>query len=69
MENRENKENKNKYKSQIKHLRNNYKRITIDFKIEDLEYFKNLCKSNNTTPTTEIKKFVKNYIESHKLLS
>lgn len=55
-------ENKDKYRSQIKHLRNNYKRITIDFKIEELETFKMICKINNTTPTTEIKKFVRLYI-------
>lgn len=61
----ENKENENKYKAQIKHLRSNYKRITIDFKIEELERFKEICKSNNTTPTTQIKKFVKTYIESN----
>lgn len=33
----ENKENENKYKAQIKHLRSNYKRITIDFKIDELD--------------------------------
>ena len=47
--------NKDKYKAQIKYLRSNYKRITIDFKIDDLERFKKLCKQNNTTPTTQIK--------------
>lgn len=61
----ENKENENKYKAQIKHLRSNYKRITIDFKIEELERFKEICKANNTTPTTQIKQFVKIYIESN----
>lgn len=61
----ENKENENKYKAQIKHLRSNYKRITIDFKIEELEKFKKICKANNTTPTTQIKQFVKKYIESN----
>lgn len=59
----ENSENKNKYKAQIKHLRSNYKRITIDFKIDELERFKKICKSNNTTPTTQIKQFVKAYID------
>ena len=61
----ENKENENKYKAQIKHLRSNYKRITIDFKIDELERFKEICKFNNTTPTTQIKQFVKTYIESN----
>lgn len=59
----ENNENDNKYKAQIKHLRSNYKRITIDFKIDELERFKEICKSNNTTPTTQIKQFVKAYID------
>ena len=58
-------ENKDKYKAQIKHLRSNYKRITIDFKIDELDIFKKLCKENNTTPTTEIKQFVKKYIETN----
>ena len=60
-----NNENENKYKAQIKHLRSNYKRITIDFKFDELERFKEICKANNTTPTTEIKHFVKTYIESN----
>lgn len=57
--------NENKYKAQIKHLRKNYKRITIDFKIEELQIFKDICKANNTTPTSVIKKFVTSYIEEH----
>ena len=65
MENKENKENKDKYKAQVKYLRNNYKRITIDFKINELEQFKNICKLNGTTPTTQIKQFVKSYIEKN----
>lgn len=60
-------ENKSKYKSQIKHLRQNYKRFHIDFKIDLFNTFDNLCKKNNTTPTTEIKKFVNNYIKSHSI--
>ena len=61
----ENKENENKYKAQIKHLRSNYKRITIDFKIDELERFKEICKINNTTPTRQIKNFVNLYIEKN----
>ncbi len=61
----ENKENKSKYKAQIKHLRSNYKRITIDFKNEQLEKFKEICKKNNTTPTTQIKLFVNSYIDNN----
>lgn len=55
--------NENKYKAQVKHLRENYKRITIDFKTEQLQKFKDICKLKNTTPTTEIKKFVDSYIK------
>ncbi len=60
-----NKQKENKYKAQIKYLRSNYKRITIDFKIDELDRFKEKCKANNTTPTTQIKHFVKTYIESN----
>lgn len=56
-------DSKSIYKYQIKHLRNNYKRLSIDFKTDELEKFKEICKANKTTPTTEIKKFVKLYIE------
>ena len=55
----ENKENKNKYKAQIKHINNNYKRFRIDIKNEDFEKLQKICKKNNTTLTTEIKKFLK----------
>ena len=58
-------ENNNKYLSQIKHLRNNYKRFHIDFKIDIFNEFVRLCKINNTTPTTEIKKFVNEYIKNN----
>lgn len=58
-------ENKDKYKSQINHLRKNYKRFHIDFKIDLFNEFDNLCKKNNTTPTTEIKKFINDYIEKN----
>ena len=61
----DNKQFSSKYEAQIKHLRNNYKRITIDFKIDDLTKFKNICKLKNTTPTFEIKNFVKSYINKY----
>lgn len=61
----ENKENKNKYKAQIKHINNNYKRFRIDIKNEDFEMLQKICKMNNTTLTTEIKKFLNSYIEKH----
>lgn len=59
----ENKENK--YKNQIKHLRSNYKKFHIDFKFDVFNKFQDICKRNNTTPTTEIRKFVDNYIKSN----
>ena len=61
----ENKENKNKYKAQIKHINNNYKRFRIDIKNEDFEKLQKICKKNNTTLTTEIKKFLNDYIEKY----
>lgn len=59
----ENKENK--YKAQIKHIQNNYKKFHIDFKIDTFYKFQEICKNNNTTPTTEIKKFVDSYIKNN----
>lgn len=58
--------NDSKYKYQIKYLRDKYKRFSIDFKIDELETFKRICDLNNTTPTTEIKSFVRKYIDIHK---
>lgn len=57
--------NSNKYKAQIKHIRKNYKKFHIDFKIDLFNKFQEVCKKNNTTPTTEIKKFVELYIEQN----
>lgn len=55
----------NKYKTQIKHIRNNYKRFPIDLKIDMLEKLQEVCKKNNTTLTTEIKRFLKEYLEKN----
>lgn len=52
-----------KYSSQQNHLRKNYVRFSLDFKPDVLEQFKNVCKKNNTKPTTEIKKFIAEYIK------
>lgn len=60
------KDSKSKYKYQIKHLKNNYKKFHIDFKIDMYDEFLKICKKNQTTPTTEIKKFVEKYIEENK---
>lgn len=51
----------NKYNAQQKHIRKNYVRFPLDLKPEVLELFKEKCKNNNTTPTTEIKKFIDEY--------
>lgn len=59
----ENKENENKYKAQIKYRKNNYKQFNIDFRFDIFNMFVDICKRNNTTPTTEIKKFVEEYIK------
>lgn len=50
-----------KYQSQINNLRKNYVRFPLDLKPEVLEAFKSACAGNNTTPTTEIKKFISSY--------
>ena len=59
----ENKENENKYKAQIKYRKNNCKQFNIDFRFDIFNTFVDICKRNNTTPTTEIKKFVEEYIK------
>lgn len=61
----ENKENENKYKAQIKYRKNNYKQFNIDFRFDTFNMFVDICKRNKTTPTTEIKKFVEEYIKNN----
>ena len=55
----------NKHKAQIKYRKNNYKQFNIDFRFETFNTFAEICQKNNTTPTTEIKKFVEEYIKSN----
>ncbi len=50
-----------KYKTQIKNLRKNYVRFPLDLKPDVLNAFKAKCATNGTTPTTEIKRFIKEY--------
>lgn len=50
-----------KYNAQNKHIRANYVRFPLDLKPELLEKFKQKCKENGTTPTTEIKRFIDGY--------
>ena len=52
-----------KYESQQKNLRKNYVRFPLDLKPDVLAAFRQACKANETTPTTEIKKFISQYIE------
>ena len=55
-------ERKTKYETQIKNLRKNYVRFPLDLKPDVLEAFRAACTANGTTPTTEIKKFIAQYI-------
>ena len=55
-----------KYTSQIKNLRKNYVRFPLDLKPDILAAFRSACTANNTTATTEIKKFIASYIEANK---
>ena len=52
-----------KYKAQQKYNRKNYVRFPLDLKPGILAAFKAACKANGTTPTTEIKKFIAEYIK------
>lgn len=51
-----------KYSSQIKNLRKNYVRFPLDLKPEILDAFRAACAANGTTPTTENKRFISEYI-------
>lgn len=51
-----------KYAAQQKHLRSNYVRFPLDLKPEVLDAFKEKCAVFGTTPTTEIKKFINDFI-------
>lgn len=52
---------KPKYSSQIKNLRSNYVRFPLDLKPDVLNRFKEVCQQRGTTPTTEIKRFIREY--------
>ena len=54
-----------KYKAQIKYLKNNYKDFHINLRFDIFNTFQDLCKKKNTTPTTEIKKFIDTYIKDN----
>lgn len=55
-----------KYSSQQKHLRSKYVRFPLDLKPDVLDAFKAKCESLGTTPTTEIKKFIDEFITEDK---
>lgn len=54
-----------KYKAQQKYNRKNYVRFPLDLKPDVLGAFRAACKANGTTPTTEIKRFIAEYIEKN----
>ncbi len=59
-----------KYESQQKNLQKNYVRFPLDLKPDVLATFRQACKANGTTPTTEIKNLFLStfemYVESTK---
>lgn len=55
---------KSKYAPQIKNLRKNYVRFPLDLKPEILSAFRSACAEKGTTPTTEIKRFITEYIQA-----
>lgn len=55
-----------KYQTQIKNLRKNYVRFSLDLKPDVLAAFRDACAANGTTATGEIKKFIAAYIEANK---
>ena len=52
---------KKKYSSQAKHIKDNYTQFKFNLKPYELDYFKQKCKENGTTATTELKKFIREY--------
>lgn len=52
-----------KYAAQQRYNRKNYVRFPLDLKPDILEAFRAACDKNGTKPTTEIKKFITEYIQ------
>lgn len=52
-----------KYARQAAYNRKTYVRFPLDLKPDVLAAFRAACEKNGTTPTTEIKKFIAQYIE------
>ncbi len=55
-----------KYARQAAYNRKTYVRFPLDLKPDVLEAFRAACAANGTTATTEIKKFIAEYIEQSK---
>lgn len=56
---------KSKISAQQKHIRKNYVRFNMDMKPDVIERFKAVCAENGTTATTELKKFIDEYLAKH----
>lgn len=50
-----------KYSRQIKHRKAHYKPLTVDLRPEVLKAFREACYSNNSTMSTEVKRFIAAY--------
>ncbi|MEG2378370.1 MAG: hypothetical protein RSC43_08465 [Clostridia bacterium] len=53
-----------KFKSQQKHIRAAYVRFPLDLRPDVLAAFKKKCNELDTTPTTEIKRFISKFCSS-----
>jgi len=51
-----------KYEAQIKHIESKYTQFKINMKPEIMKQFKAKCAELETTPTTEVKKFIESFI-------
>lgn len=51
-----------KYARQAAYLRKTYVRFPLDLRPDVLAAFREACEKNGTKPTTEIKKFISDYI-------
>lgn len=47
------------------YIKKNYARFPLDLKPDILDKFKEVCAKNGTTPTTEIKRFISEYISAN----
>lgn len=54
-----------KYAAQVKSLRKNYVRFSLDFKPDTLAAFRAACEKNGTTPTAVIKSAVADYLRAN----